>query len=153
MTQGTALKQNTATYPTEKLRRDKFALLAKVGHLKRVASRSAEETEFYYTTATEALALLAEALRQLASIEREAGSRNPGLVDITSRHHHLIRRLSSYWPQNSESQQRILNLLESDGLATVMGVTSDGYASLSSDLILENVARAIEVMKERNQRT
>lgn len=126
-----------------KLRRDKFALLARVGHQKRKASAYLEETEFYYGIVTELLALSGDLLDLLGVIEKHAPAVTPLLAVLTSRQHHLARLLLDYWPQNSESQSRILDLLDADGLANLLETTEDGYLTLSSDQILANVERII----------
>jgi hypothetical protein len=124
--------------------RDKFALLAKVGVQKRRASRFQDETEFYYTTATELLAISGDLLDLLQRLEPEHPELKGLLSDHTSRYHRSIRRLLGFWGKDIESQERSLKLLDSDGLARVLADTPDGYVSLSSDLILRNVERAIE---------
>jgi hypothetical protein len=55
-----------------------------------------------------------------------------------------------YWPEDSESQNRLLKLLDCDGLATVTELTSEGFVILSSDQILESVARVIAATKEQH---
>ena len=53
---------NTPTYKMEKLVRDKFALLAMVGHRKRKALAYREAEEFYSTIVSEQHATLVELL-------------------------------------------------------------------------------------------
>lgn len=134
-----------------KLRRDKFALLARVGQRKREASQFREEAEFYCGNVTELLALLAEAMQLLREMSPpEEG--NAKVADLTSKHIQLVGQLLSFWPSNLESQNRVLSLLDSPGLGMVTGLTKDGFVIPSSALILESVARAIAVTKEENQK-
>lgn len=143
-------KKTMPTLTRERLLRDKFALLAKVGHNKRKASAYQDEAEFYFTTATESLAILGELLDFLQSLEKKDSRLAPFVAKHTSKQHHLIRTLLSYWPKNSDSQERLLTLLDSDGLVTMLDTTPDGYSTLSTDLILENVARCIAATSEES---
>lgn len=133
----------TATSEKESLKRAKFALLAMVGRHKRQASRFQEETEFYCGIVTELLAL-SVVQNQLV---QEIADRAPRLKGLSSEHtsqlHNLVRKIHDFWPSDGESQQRLLELLASPGLEMVQGTTPDGYLSLSTDLILANVERAI----------
>lgn len=138
---------NTPPSEKEKLKRDKFALLAKVGVQKRRASRFLAETDFYSGTATELLALSGDLLEVLQSLEEAHPEIKPDLTDLTSQYHRLIKRLLGFWGPDIESQERFSKLLDSDGLAKVLADTPDGYVSLSTDRILRNVERAIEVTK------
>jgi len=110
-------------------------------------SRYPSETEFYYSSVTECLALL-EALRAgLVEREKETGKADPLLHSISPRHANLMKSLINYYPTGSASQERAWDLLECDGLKEHVGTTPDGYVSLSTDLILENVERAIALTK------
>lgn len=148
-----ATRSNSTTRDSrmERLVRDKFALLARVGHQKRKALASLEEMEFYYGIATELLALLVEAVELLQVVEKAEPALSKHVGTITSRQHHLIRKILRYWPPGTESQERILNLLDLDGLEKVLGTTPDGYVTLSGGLILENVARIIGATREQAQ--
>lgn len=141
------LKKTMPTLTRERLLRDKFALLARVGHNKRKASAYQDEAEFYFTAATESLAILGELLDFLQKAEQKDPRLAPFVAKHTSRQHHLIKSLLRYWPKNSDSQERLLTLLDSDGLAATLDTTADGYSFLSTDLILENVARCIAATK------
>jgi hypothetical protein len=143
------MKSNKNSWDLERTRlvRDKFALLARVGVRKREALASQEEAEFYYSIVTELLALSGDLLEFLQKAETKAPSLRGYVTENTSRYHALIKRLLNHWPSSTASRNRALNLLDSDGLARVLAPTPDGYVSLSSDLILENVARAIEAIK------
>jgi hypothetical protein len=133
----------------EKLVRDKFALLAKVGVQKRRASQCHRETEYYCGIATEALAVLRDAVDTLQSPDP---IHLKSVAKITSRQHHLTRRLLGFWPQNLESQNLHSDLLTSPGLETTLGETEDGYLTLSSGPILKNVERIIAATKEELQK-
>ena len=145
--------KNSPDLVREKLVRDKYALLARVGQRKREASAFQDEAVFYFTIVTELLALSAGLLEGLQEAEETNAQVKSRLLEHTSHYHRLIRSLLSFWPKNSESQVRILSLLDCDGLEKALACTPDGYVSLSTDQILENVARAIEVIKEENLRT
>lgn len=129
-----------------KLKREKFALLAKVGQRKREASRFQDEAEFYCGSVIETLAVLKDAMDKLRK-EHPTAEADPEMTGLMSRHTRLIRKLTTYWPPDMESQQRLSILLDSVGLETVTASTDEGYVFLSSDLILENVARIIAVTK------
>ena len=144
---GTKSNKNSWDLERKRLVRDKFALLAKVGVRKREALASQEEAEFYSTIVTELLALSGDLLEFLQRAEQKAPSLRGYVAENTSRYHDLIQRLLSYYPQSLASRERALNLLDSDGLERVLATTPDGYVSLSSDLILENVERAIEAIR------
>lgn len=141
-------KQSSQSPPTTqasemvKLRRDKFALLAKVGQRKREASQFQDEAEYYFGIVTALLAVSGEAMAELR-LTNPPENGNEKVADLSSRHIQLTRQLLSYWPKNLESQERVLRLLNSDGLAMTTTTTDDGYVIPSSDLILESVARAI----------
>lgn len=135
-----------------RLKREKFVLLAKVGQRKREASAYREEAEFYCGNATELLALSVDLIRALQLLEKELPQLRAGTVEATSRLHQSIKQLLRFWPQNSDSQERLVNLLNSDGLATMVGVTADGYVSLSSTQVVENVARVIALTKVPDQK-
>lgn len=142
------LSKLTQAQQKERLIREKFALLAKVGQRKREALAYQEAEEFYFTTATEALALSGELLVVLHEAVGEWSPEWQALVaDQTSRYHLLLRNLLSFWPKNSDSQDRLLNLLNSDGLERFLETTPEGYISLSSDQIIENVERIIEATR------
>lgn len=143
----------TAISEMEKHKRARFALLAKVGQRKREASAYRDEAEFYCGSVTELAALSAELVELLQRLEKRAPGLSPFTVEYTSRLHHSIRRLLRFWPQNSDSQERLANLLNSDGLETMLGVTAEGFLSLSSTQVVENVERVIALTKERSPRT
>ena len=127
-----------------------YAQIAKVGHLKRKASTYLEETDFYSGIATELLALLAEAVELLQVEAEKQGSLKKSVSNITSRQHHLVWKLLGFWPNDTESQERISTLLDSPGLEKVLGSTPDGYTCLSSDLTLENVERIFAATRASN---
>lgn len=139
----------------KKLKRDKFALLAKVGHRKREVSLLQDEADFYCGSAIGLHALLADQQQLLEMLAEATG--NPHLkgrvADFISRHNQLIRPLLNFWPSGSESQQRLLSLLGSDGLAKVMESTREGYVSLSTTQVLRNVELAIEATKDSSRKT
>lgn len=149
---GTKFNLRTALLEMEKQKRARFALLAMVGVRKREASQLREEMLLYYTTATELAALSVELLAFLQRAEATAPQISPLVAESTFTAHRSIKRLLNFSAQNSESQQRLVTLLNSDGLETMMGVTGDGYLSLSSDQIIGNVARVIEVTKARSRK-
>ena len=130
-------------------KRARFALLAKVGHQKKEVSQLHEEADFYSTIATELLALSTEQLHLLEKMElllnKEA---QVSLVEISSRHTKLTKRLLSFWPRSTASQSRIFEVLDSVGVAMATDTSEEGYVSPSMDQILNNVARAIEVTKK-----
>lgn len=140
-------KKTMNTSEKERLLRDKFALLARVGHNKRKASAYQDEAEYYFTIATEALAVLGELLGYLQKAEKLEPSLAPFVARHTSKQHHLVKSLLTFWPQNTDSQERVLSLLDSDGLAEMLESTPEGYVYLSTDLILENVARCIDASR------
>jgi hypothetical protein len=131
----------------EKQKRARFALLARVGHQKREVCQLHEEADFYSSIATELLALSTELLTSLEAVEEEHPLVKSDLVIQVSRHTSLLKRFLSYWPQNITSEQRYLELLDSDGVAISTDVSDDVYVSPSMDRMLRNVARAIEVTK------
>jgi hypothetical protein len=133
-----------------RLTRDKFALLARVGHQKRKVLAYQKEAEFYFTIATETLVTLQAALEVLDSREQENGQPDVLLRDLTSSLSHSVRSLLKYWPSDTESQERLFSLLGHSGLAKTVKTTPDGYLSLSSDLVIGNVARTIALTKEQS---
>jgi len=137
---------------TEKLKSDKFALLAMVGRRKKEVSQLQEETDVYFITVTELLAASVEQLTFLQASEATNPHIAPLVLRATSRVHRSIKRLLNYYPKNSASEKRLLDLLTSGGLETMIGVTAEGYLSLSTDQILRNVERCIEVTKEASQK-
>lgn len=152
MTHVTLSSSSTKDSEKVKLKREKYAHLARVGHQKRRALAFQDAEEFYFTIATEQVALLREQLEEALELEKQMKAPSPAVAKATSRLTHLTRRLLHFWPRNSESQQRISLLLDSAGLATMMAVTDEGYLTLSSDQILGNVERIIALTKERNQK-
>lgn len=148
----TKLSLSTVVSQRDALKRDKFALLAKVGHRKKEASAYQDEAEFYCGIATELLALSVDLVEFLQRAEKRAPAVTPLSADATSRLHRSIKRLLRSWPPRSDSQERLLSLLKSDGLATMIATTEEGYVTLSSDQIVGNVARIIAATKELNQR-
>lgn len=152
MTRAQSSYSNMKASEMKKLKGQKFALLARVGHQKKKASVLHEEATFYSTIVTELLASSGEALEFLVS--------NPDLTiphnklrvaQFGSRRLRLIKRLLSYWPPDTESQQRLWSLLTSAGLGMDLVRTSEGSVTLSMDRILNNVARTIEATKELSQ--
>lgn len=127
-----------------------FAQLARVGHNKRKALAYQEEAEFYFTIATEALAGFEVLLECLKKVEQMEPSLTPFVAKHTSKQHQLIKSLLNFWPKNTDSQERVLSLLDSDGLAATLEFTPEGFASLSMDRILENVERCIEATKQES---
>lgn len=153
----TAMKPTSSSNSpdSEKTRlvRDKFALLARVGRLKRAALTLHEEADFYSTSATDLAAQLADVLEFLQIMEEHAPKHlTPFVAESTSRFHNSIRQLLRFSPPSSESTERYWKVLGSAGLEKVLATTPDGYVSLSTDLILKNVERSIAATKESNQR-
>ncbi len=147
--------KNSRDLETRKLVRDKFALLAMVGRVKKEVSPLHEEADFYSSFVTEQVALSADLLDLLQEIEQQVNSPETSeiVADLTSQYHRSIRQLLNFWPPHTESQERYLSLLASDGLEKVLATTPDGYVSLSTDRILKNVERVIEATKkELNQK-
>lgn len=140
--------------PTKRLVRDKFALLAKVGRLKREVSQLREEVKFYSSSATELAAVSVEQLGVLQPLAEAVGEAELKMevAVITSRHLLWMRKLLKHWPSDSECQQKLLALLESEGPQRLMASTPDGYATLSTGLILNNVAQIIEATRELPRR-
>lgn len=145
----TKLLQPIRDLERDKLKRDKFALLAMVGHRKREASRYQEEAEFWSGCVIETLAVLRDAMDKLRK-EHPTEEGDKEMIKLMSRHSRLIRQLTSYFPPDTTSQLRLSALLESVGLERVTASTEEGYVFLSSDLILENVERIIEATKAEN---
>ena len=140
-------KSITATSQKEVRGRAYYAILAMVGQRKREALAYQEAEEHYYTVATELHANLAGLLSLLQPLAERHAALRPLVADHTSRLHHSTKSMLNFWSKNSSSQERVLNLRDSDGLKQMLGSTPDGYVCLSTDLILENVARAIGATK------
>lgn len=134
---------NTSHSEMEKQKRARFALLARVGHLKKEASQLHDEADFYSTTATELLAHSMESLLLLESLEERHPEIRKELISLTSKHIQSVKRLLSFWPQNTKSQSRFYKLLDSAGVEMATDISPEGYVSPSMDLTLKNVARAI----------
>lgn len=132
--------------------RAKFALLAQVGRLKKEVSAYQEAEEVYSGIVTELLAVSTGLVLLLQDLDKRAPVLKPASVHYTSRLHRLLKRLLNFCPQATDSQERLLNLLSSDGLGTMLDVTGDGYLSLSTGQILANVERAIEASREQTRR-
>ena len=128
-----------------------FALLAMVGQRKREASAYQEAEEHYYTVATELHANLTGLLSLLQPLAERHAALRPLVAEHTSRLHSSTKSMLNFWSKNSSSQERVLSLLDCDGLKQMLASTPDGYVCLSTDLILENVARAIGATKEEIQ--
>lgn len=143
----------TLTSEMTKHKRARFALLARVGRQKKEVSQLREETEFYFGIATDLLALSTELVEFLQRAEATAPGLKAYNAVSTSRLHHSIKRLLRSYPSDSDLQKKWLSTLTSDGLATMVGVTADGYLSLSSTQVVNNVARVIEATKERRRKT
>jgi len=139
----------TPIYKTEKLVRDKFALLAMVGHRKRKALAYREAEEFYSTIVSEQHATLVELLVVLKSLAEVVPALNEVVTKHTSVLHRLTRMMLNFWPKNLDSQATLLSLLGSKELRPLLAYTPDGYVSLSTDLILDNVERAIGATAEQ----
>lgn len=148
-----AIASSSTTHISEKdkLKRESFARLAMVGRAKKEASRYRDEAEFFSLIAIEALAILEE-LRKAVASTAASPEQMLAAVDAESAQRALTMRLLDSWPQNSESQSRFSKVLTSGGLVRVMTITDDGYLSLSMDPILENVATVIEAIKEQSLR-
>lgn len=148
----TKSSKSSPTLKKESLVRDKFALLAMVGRRKREALAYHEAEEFYSTIVSEQHANLAALLSSL----RPLAERSPALAELlsfhTSRLHHSTKKLLSYWPKNTASQETLWNLLASEELSQTLATTPDGYVSLSTDQILDNVVLAIGATQEELQR-
>ena len=145
------MKLSSAITESQKKRliREKFALLAKVGHAKRKASAYQEAEEFYSSIATEALAVSTELLLYLQEYTGQGSPEFDRFVaSYTSRQHNLVRSITSFWPKNSDSQERALAMLDSDGLLPMIEHSDEGYVSLSMDQILSNVELAIAASTE-----
>lgn len=153
MTQLTPSCSTTEAFLTARLKRDKFALLAKVGHAKRAHSVLQAETELYCTTATELLAISMELLALLESEEESKGEMNLNAVIPVSRLYRCVQKISNFCVTDTASEQRMLRLLESDGAVMAMDTCNEGYASPSMDLMLKNVARAIVASKGSSPKT
>lgn len=152
MTTETASSLTSDTSKMVKLKRDKFALLAKVGHLGREVSALHDEADHYSSIATELLAVSSELLTLLEEQEEENQKTNPYLVIPASRLTSLTQKLLNYWPKGSKSQDRVYEMLDSDGVVTVTDTSEEGFVYPSMDLILKNVGRAIGASREQSPR-
>lgn len=142
----------TSSSPTETSQKAppkqaKFVLLAKVGQLKREASQLHEEADSYCSIVTALVAGYTELLMWAEAKEREFPGLSTDLVTHSSNHTQLVKGLLHNLPHASISRERVLKLLNSDGLGMAMDVTEDGYVSPSSAQILRNVERAIVATK------
>lgn len=120
--------------------------------LAKVVSAYQESETVFAGIATDLLALSVELVTCLQLMEARAPAIKPVSLRATSRLHRSIRQLLSFWPQHSDSQERLLTLLASGGLEKMVDITPEGLPSLSTDQILDNVVRAIEVSRARNQK-
>lgn len=153
MTQERKWSLTTAVSEMNKQKRARFALLAMVGHRKKEVSQLHDEADFYSTVATEALAALADAAILLAELgQRGNPEAMKGSTDLTSTRFRLVQQLLNFWPTGTTSVDRLWKVLGSDGPATVLENTPDGYLSLSSTQWVDNVARIIEATKMLNQK-
>lgn len=152
--QSTKSNSTTQDSATAKVVRDKFVLLAKVGRQKREASQLHDEVTFYSSSVTELAAVSVDQLGVLQDLADRVDSPQlkAAVAEITSRHLIWMRKLLKHWPKNSECQQKLLALLESDGPQQLMAFTPDGYATLSTGLILGNVERIIVATREQRRR-
>lgn len=150
MTTATVSSSTTDTSQMAKLKRDKFALLAKVGHLGREVSALHEEADHYSSIATVLLAASMELLTLLEEQEVMEESPNERLVTPVSRIMNSIQKLLHFWPKGSMSQDRVYSMLDSDGLGMATVSSEDGFVYPSMDLILRNVERSIEASKARS---
>jgi hypothetical protein len=132
----------------EKQKRARFALLARVGHQKKEVCQLHEEADFYSSIVTELLALSTELLTSLEAVEDQHPALKFDLVTQVSKHTSLLKHLLSFWPQNITSEQRFLELLDSDGVVMATDISDDVYVSPSMDRMVKNVERAIEVTKQ-----
>lgn len=150
----TKLSSTTPDSAMEKVVRAKFALLAKVGRQKREASLLRDEVTFYSSSVTALAAVSVEQLGVLQDLADRVDSPQlkAAVADITSRHLIWMRKLLKHWPNDSECQQKLSELLESDGPQRLMASTPEGYATLSTGLILGNVERIIVATRERRRR-
>ena len=94
-------------YPKEKLYREKFALLARVGVNKRKASAYQEAEEFYCSLAIEQAAELKELLDLVRTLSKEKPELLPVVGEFMSRQQALVRKLFRFWPKNTDSQSRV----------------------------------------------
>lgn len=141
---------NMKTSKTKQLVKAKFALLARVGHLKRKASQSHEQANFYSSIVTELLAVSGEE----SSLPRQAEDSPETLLkraELKSRRLHLIQQLLDFSPRSLESQETHWKLLTSAGLEKEIVVTRDGFLTLSSGLILDNVELLIAATKAQSR--
>lgn len=146
--------QSSSTTPTSGMgnhKRGYFALLAKVGALKRKLSLYLGEMEHYSTTAIELLVLSSELLRLLEEQDLRGLSKRK-LLRLSSKHTRLTRCITHYYTPSTESQERLSTLLNYDGLEMAMDTSEEGYVSPSMDQILRNMGRALEVTREERPR-
>ena len=132
----------------ESQKRARFALLAKVGIQKRALSRSRAEADFYCSLVTELLAVSGAQYKLLERLEEKGVKQlSPSLFILGLKLNRSMQQLLSYWPEDTESQARLSQLLDSAGVAMLSETTPDGWPSPSQALILKNVERAIEVSR------
>lgn len=148
----TASSWTTPLSEMEKQKRARFALLAMVGRLKKEASAYREAEEVYSGIATDLLVDFVGLTLLLQRLDQRLPALKPASAYYTSRLHRSLKQLLRFSPQATDSQERLLNLLSSDGLETMLDVSEEGWLSLSTDQILGNVVRAIEASKEQPQK-
>jgi len=151
----TSTQSNSTTEQSEmeKHKSARYALLAMVGRRKKEVLALQEEADHWSLCATEALVDSLAVLTALEKLEDRHPEVKALVAEYTSRHTKLLKQCLNYYPQTSESQSRISDLLDSDGLATALDATTDGYVSLSMDRMLRNVERVIALTKVPNPRT
>ena len=137
----------TATSEMAKVKSAKFALLARVGVLKREASALHGEADNFSSNVTELVALSTDMLTLLEAVEERDKTLSQDVLTLSSRHTQLMQHILYSLPPSMASRERVWKMLSSDGLATAMDITEEGYVSPSSAQILRNVVRAIGITK------
>ena len=143
---------STPISETERQSPDSSAPLVTEEAPAKLVSAYQESETVFAGIATDLLALSVELVTFLQHMEVRAPAVKPVTLRATSRVHRSLRQLLNFWPQRTDSQERLLTLLASAGLERMVDITPSGLPSLSTDQILSNVARAIEVSKARNQK-
>lgn len=143
----TASLSNTETPPKVPHKRERFALLAQVGRLKKEVSQLHDEADFYSLIATELLALSRVQLTLAEEKETASGTMDASLIAPASRLLVLTKALLRFYPETSTSRERTSRLLESNALAMVTDTSPEGYVTPSMTLLLRNVERAIVATK------
>lgn len=115
----------------------------KADRLRKAVSMLNDETDFYCSSVTELAVQLAALLEVLQDLSEDAPWMREFVASHTSRYHQSLKNLLSFYPQSTISARRLYAVLTSDGLEKVLPYTPGEWPSLSSDLIIENVARSI----------